>query len=271
MSAEEDVPDGFPAVARYVEEHLGFATSHYNDSYLQRRIQSRIRRTQTDGYRAYLRVLRQDDSEGGALLDALSINVTGFFRNPEVWDGVREILRELTDGQRSVRVWSAACADGREPYSIAMVALDDPAIDADKISIRGTDMNEQALVQAERGVYESNHTSDLDEQLQYLAHYPSYVDRTGDTFEVNDEVKRKVTFEKHDLIRDPTASRFELVVCRNLFIYIDVEFKKPVVDTISEALRPNGYFVIGKAETIPNEVGTDFDVVDGRKRIYRRL
>ncbi len=270
MSVEEDAPDGFAAVTSYVENHLGFATSHYNDSYLQRRIKSRMRRTRSDGYREYLRLLREDDEEGYALLDALSINVTGFFRNPEVWDGIRTVLRELTDERRAVRIWSAACADGREPYSLAMLALDDPAIDAGKVSIRGTDINERALARASEATYESNHTSDLHEQLQYLDHYRTYVDRDGDRFVVGDDVRDLVTFEKHDLIRDATATRFELVTCRNLFIYIDAEYKGPVIDTISEALQDRGYLVIGKAETIPNDAATTFEIVDGRKRIYRR-
>ncbi|PSP78129.1 chemotaxis protein CheR [Halobacteriales archaeon QS_1_68_20] len=269
MSVEEDA-DGFDTVTSYVENNLGFATSHYNDSYLQRRIKSRMRRTRSEDYREYLRLLRNDDEEGYALLDALSINVTGFFRNPEVWDGIRTVLRELTDEHRAVRIWSAACADGREPYSLAMLALDDPNVDADKLSIRGTDINERALARASEAVYESNHTSDLHEQLQYLDHYQAYVERDGDQFVVDDDVKEMVTFEKHDLIRDATAARFELVTCRNLFIYIDVEYKGPVIDTISESLHGGGYLVIGKAETIPKDAATNFEVVDGRKRIYQR-
>ncbi|MEF8774682.1 MAG: CheR family methyltransferase [Halobacteriales archaeon] len=168
MPGQDEIPDGFEAVTDFVEENLAFATSHYNDSYLQRRIRSRMRRTGTDGYREYLQHLRDADEEGDKLLEALSINVTGFFRNSAVWDGIRDALRMLTDNRRTVRVWSAACADGREPYSLAMLALDDPRIDASKLSIRGTDINDRALAHAREAVYESNHTSDLDEQLQYL-------------------------------------------------------------------------------------------------------
>jgi chemotaxis protein methyltransferase CheR len=268
MSAE--TPDGFEAVTDYVEENLQFATSHYNDSYLQRRIKSRIRRTRTDGYRDYLSLLRENDEEGRQLLEALSINVTGFFRNPEVWEGVKSILREQTDEHAAVRVWCAACADGREPYSVAMLALDDPEIDASKVSIRATDINEPVLAAAERGVYERNHTSDLDEQLRFLGHYPTYVERNGEEFSVGERVKQLVTFENHDLIRDRTTGTYELVMCRNLFIYIDPEHKRSIVDTVSGALRTDGYLVIGKAETIPKEVSDLFRVEDGRKRIYRR-
>lgn len=264
-------PEGFEAVTTFVEDNLEFATSHYNDSYLQRRIKSRMRRTKTEGYHDYLELLEGDEDEHRRLLDALSINVTGFFRNPEVWDGIREVLRELDERNRSIRIWSAACADGREPYSLSMLALDDQEVDADRVTIHGTDINERALRLAREGVYESNHTSDLDEQLQYLTHYPSYVDRDADEFTVGETVRERVSFEKHDLIRDDVDARYELVVCRNLFIYIDPEYKQPVMDNVLESLRPGGYLVIGKAETLPQEASGAFEVVDSRKRIYERV
>ena len=262
--------NGFDAVTRFVEENLEFATSHYNDSYLQRRIKSRMRRTESDGYLSYLRLLKSDADEHAKLLDSLSINVTGFFRNPGVWDGIREALRTLDDEHDAVRIWSAGCADGREPYSLAMLALSDPEIDASKVSIVGTDINERALALAQHGIYESNHTSDIDEQLKYLSHYGSLVERDDERFRVTEDVRRQVSFEKHDLIRDEVVRRYEMVVCRNLFIYIDPEYKAPVIENILEGLRPKGYLVIGKAETLPPTAAEKFEIVDSRKRIYRR-
>jgi chemotaxis protein methyltransferase CheR len=263
-------PEGFEAVTAFVEDNLEFATSHYNDSYLQRRIKSRMRRTGTDDYVEYLELLETDEAEHNRLLESLSINVTGFFRNPEVWDGIREVLRTLDAEHGSVRVWSAACADGREPYSLSMLAMDDAEVADRPVTVHATDINERALRLAREGVYESNHTSDLDDQLQYLSHYPTYVDRDGEQFTVTDSVKERVSFEKHDLIRDDVDARYELVVCRNLFIYIDPEFKKRVMDAGREALRPGGYLVIGKAETLPKATSEEFAVFDSRKRIYRR-
>ena len=262
--------DGFDAVTRFVEENLEFATSHYNDSYLQRRIKSRMRRTESEDYLAYLRLLKSDADEHAQLLDSLSINVTGFFRNPDVWDGIREALQTLDDEHDALRIWSAGCADGREPYSLAMLALSDPEIDASKVSIVGTDINDRALALARQGLYESNHTSDIDEQLEYLSHYGSLVERDGERFRVTEDVKQRVTFEKHDLIRDDVDRRYEMVVCRNLFIYIDPEYKGPVIENILDGLRPEGYLVIGKAETLPPSATEEFEIVNSRKRIYRR-
>lgn len=262
---------GFAALARYVEEQLDFATSHYNDSYLDRRFSSRVRRTDSDNYEEYLDLLRSDPSEQEELLDALSINVTGFFRNPEVWDGIRTILQDLTANNRRVNVWSAACADGREPYSISMLAHDDPEIDASALSILATDINEKALEDAQVGRYRSSRTVDIADQLEYLQDYTPYIERNDDQFTISDTVRSPVTFRHHDLINGEPKSGFDLVLCRNLFIYISNEYKVPVLRTVAESLDMNRYLVIGKAETIPPELQDAFSTVDSRLRIYRSI
>jgi chemotaxis protein methyltransferase CheR len=96
------------------------------------------------------------------------------------------------------------------------------------------------------------------------------VARSGDSFRMRERVRRKVTFAKHDLINDESKTGFDLVVCRNLFIYIDNEYKQPILETIAASLKPGGYLVIGKAETIPPQLKSAFEVLDGRLRIYRR-
>lgn len=266
--------EAFDTLLEFVEAELSFATSHYNESYLDRRVSSRIRRSGAEGYAEYLEVLRNDPDEQEALLDALSINVTGFFRNPDVWEGIRDVLRTLAEqnAERNERIhaWSAACADGREPYSLSMLAHADPVVDESAVHILATDISEAALETARAGVYEDSRTTDIDDQLSVLRDYTRFVDRTNGTFRVRDRVKRSVTFERHDLINDDPKSNFDLVICRNLFIYIDNEHKKPMLETIAESLRPGGYLVIGKAETIPPSLKSVFTVCDGRLRIYRR-
>lgn len=262
--------DPFDALCTWVEAELDFATSHYNDSYLDRRIASRMRRSRTSTYEDYLELLQDDPEEQTALLDALSINVTGFFRNPDVWDGIRDILRSLSGTRDEIRVWCAACADGREPYSVAMVARDDDAIDGDAVTVLGTDISEPALETARTGVYRSTRTIDIDEQLRYLSEYTPFVSRDGSSFRIEDSVREAVEFRRHDLINDEPLSGFDVVICRNLFIYIDTEHKAVMLETISESLRQGGYLVIGKTETIPPSLRSDFEVSKGRLRIYKQ-
>ncbi|MFB6164999.1 MAG: protein-glutamate O-methyltransferase CheR [Haloarculaceae archaeon] len=268
--SRQESPDAFDRLLTYVESSVGFETGFYNDAYLDRRITARMRRTGADSYGEYLEQLTDDDAEAGALLDSLSINVTGFFRNPEAWAGIRSVLRTLTDDRRQVRAWSAPCADGREPYSLAMLALDDDEIDARRLSILGTDISEDALSVARAGAYETSQTTDIAEELAPLSDYDPYVDRDGSQFQVREPVRDLVTFEKHDLIRGPEKRNFDLVLCRNLLIYIDTEYKVPIFETIEGSLRGDGYLVIGMTETLPHECRDAFDPVDKRHRIYRR-
>ena len=263
--------ESFVELLEYVEDELGFAASHYNNSYLDRRVTARMRRTDRDSYETYLDHLQSDPDEAKNLLDSLSINVTGFFRNPDVWDGIRDVLRDLSTEQRRLTIWSAACADGREPYSLSMLVHDEPSIDESAVRIVATDISEEALDVARNGVYTESRTADFDSELEYLRDHEQYVehDPETNTYRIDDAVKDLVSFERHDLISGRPKTGFHLVTCRNLFIYIDTEYKRSMLETIKESLRRDGYLVIGKSETIPSSLKSTFTPVDNRSRIYQ--
>ena len=261
----------FEDLLAYIEDELSFSTSHYNDSYLDRRVTARMRRTGSDSYAEYFDLLNGNPDEAEALLDTFSINVTSFFRNPPMWEHLRSVLRTLSAERRQVRLWSAACSDGREPYSLAMLALDDPQVDATSLSITATDISELALESARSGVYLSTRTTDIAEELVTLSDFEPYVHREEDRFSVDEAVKQLVEFRKHDLIRDGPMGTFDLVMCRNLFIYIDPAYKEPLLSTIDASLAEGGYLAIGMAETLPPEYRHAYEPVAHRSRIHRRV
>jgi chemotaxis protein methyltransferase CheR len=268
MNKAED--RAFDSLLEFIEAELDFESGFYNDSYLDRRITARMRRTDHDDYASYKRLLEREEEEQEKLLDSLSINVTGFFRNPEAWEKLRLVLRELTDRHRTVNIWSAPCADGREPYSVAMLALDDPEVSTRNLSILGTDINPDILEAARNGVYETSQTTDIEEELEPLDDYSAYIDRDEDRFEVRDRVKNLVTFEQHDLIRGDSKDGFDLVLCRNLLIYIDSSFKTPIFRTIRGSLAENGHLMIGMTETLPTDLRDEFEPAYKQHRIYKR-
>jgi chemotaxis protein methyltransferase CheR len=268
MSRNEE--RAFHDLLSYIEEEMAFESGFYNDAYLDRRITARMRRTDHDDYTAYRRLLERDESEREALLDSLSINVTGFFRNPEAWEQLRLVLRELTEGHETVRIWSTPCADGREPYSIAMLAMEDPEIDDRHVEITATDINPDILAVARAGAYEPSQTSDIAAELEPLEDPSQYVDEEADRFVVRDAVRQKVSVEQHDLIRGDLRRDFDLVLCRNLLIYIDASYKTPIFRTIRGSLRDGGYLMIGMTETLPTECRDEFEPVYKQHRIYRR-
>lgn len=264
---------GLANVLRYVAERMEFEPESYNESYLDRRVSARMRRTNCEEYGTYLEELRSNADERVALLDALSVNVTSFFRNPIVWEGLRDVLRELTDTNRTVRCWSAACSDGREPYSIAMLARDDPEIHDRAVEITATDIDAETLGNAREGVYESTRTTDIESQLDPLSDPTDHVRITADdsSFAVKSPVKRMVTFEQHDLISGGRKSGYDLVLCRNLLIYIDRSYKEPIFETLTDALRPAGILTIGKSETLPRAFRDEYEPYDRKNHIYRRV
>ncbi|AFK18944.1 protein-glutamate O-methyltransferase CheR [Haloferax mediterranei ATCC 33500] len=271
MPSPTDDPT-FDNLLEYVEKSLHFQTSSYNEAYLDRRISARMRRRRVEDYEEYHSLLREDEDEQQALLDALSVNVTSFFRNPEVWEALREVLRDLSSkGSRHdpIKVWSAACSDGREAYSLAMLAHDDDRIDERRVEIVGTDIKREILRAARNGEYRASETNDVAEQLEPIGRWERFVERDDDIFRVKDAITDMVRFDRRDLIREDPPGTFDLVVCRNLFIYINAESKRAVFETLGSALKPDGYLTIGMTETIPPTCRQQFDPVEKRLRIYR--
>ncbi|WP_435063434.1 CheR family methyltransferase [Halobaculum sp. EA56] len=273
-SADADDGDGdgdLRGVIEFVEDRVPFEPGYYNEAYLGRRIAARMQRRDADDHAEYRALLERDDEEREALLDALTINVTGFFRDPDMWADLRPVLRELSaeNGRDGVDVWSAPCADGREPYSLSMLAADDPEVDERRVRIVAVDISEEALEAARVGLYETTRTTDIGEELAPLSNPEAYVEREGDTFRVRESVKSRVTFEPYDLVSDGAKGGMDLVFCRNLLIYIDSEYKEPLFETLRDSIRPGGYLVLGKTETVPPGCRDAFEPVEKRSRIYR--
>ena len=261
--------EGFGRVIRHIQDEVEFEPEYYNPDYLDRRITARMRRQEVEEYDDYLEILQSDSREKEALMDSLTINVTNFFRNQEMWEALRPVLRDLTDEHRRVRVWSAPCADGREPYSVSMLARDDRRIDDDRLTIVGTDISDEALENAREGTYETTRTTDIGEELSLLDDPEKYVDVDDTTFTVKPEIRDEIRFERHDLIQDGPRRNCDLVFCRNLLIYIDSEFKIPIFETLTDSMQDGSYLVIGMTETIPQELRDDFEPVNKRCRIYQ--
>lgn len=259
----------FGRLVSYLDDEMEFEAGMYNDAYLDRRISARMRRVGADTYDEYLSVLRTDQEERGALRTSLNINVTEFFRNPKVWSSLCDILGGLAS-KGSVNAWSAPCADGREPYSLSMLAMDAEGVDADRVSILATDIDEDALSRGRRGVYGASATQDIAAELAPLDGYDPYVDRDGDSFAVRDAVSDRVTFDRHDLVRDGPKEGFDLVLCRNFLIYIDSSHDRDVIETLLESIRPGGVLVIGTTERLPKECRDSLEPIHRRQRIYRK-
>lgn len=260
MTSDEDE---FKEVLGYVREEMEPHIDGYTRSYLRRRVDSRLRRTDCDGYGDYVELLREDAGERRDLMDAFWINVTGFFRNPDVW----ELLYDVLPDEGGLRAASVGCADGRETYSLAVLGVS-KGLD---VSVTGIDADPHAVEVAREGVYDAG-TDEL-ESVSFVDDATKYVEGTDGGVEVREDLKEHVGFVQGNAMETKRryTGAFDLVLCRNLLIYVRSERRDPIFDGVTGMLGEGGLLVLGKTESVPDEYRDSLETVDGRMRIYRKL
>ena len=270
MTEQLDDPFFLQLTAK-ISRDRGFGCASYKEKCLRRRIAVRMRAKGVLTYEAYARVLDTDTAEYERLLDALTINVTKLFRNWETYSALAEQVVPALWALPTpfIRVWSAGCSSGEEPYSLAALfhrhAAERGAL-AGRVRVLGTDIDRDSLAAADRGAYEEAAFADTPPELR--ARYFSDVA----PHRVSSEVRSLVTFERRDLVGEaaPDGS-FHLIACRNVLIYFDRATQEALFAKFHEALHPGGYLVLGKVETLLGPIRTRFAPVDSRERIFQKI
>src|SRR5262245_33437988 len=279
MGTEIEPP--LQAIHRHLIERHGLDLSRYKESYLRRRLLVRVRALRLSGIEEYARYLRRHPDEPGRLQKALSIKVTGFFRNRACFAFLEEkvvpdLLRRSASRRRRIAIWSAGCATGEEPYSLAALfaaGLDRGAglsrADAAQTQVRilATDVDKAALESARRGVFPAR-------SLMGAApgETARHFDRSADG-QVSPSVRlrRMVRFERESLLDAANRDDLDLVVCRNVLIYFSLEHQALILARFAAALSGGGFLVLGRVERLFGEARALFDVVSARDRVYCRL
>lgn len=257
-----------------VREERGLDVAQYRPRYVERRIAVRLCALGLHTYRQYAAYLDHHPEEYAALLDALTINVTQFFRDPTVYAVFREkvvpslIAAKAAKKQHLLRAWSAGCATGEEPYSLAMSMLDGirrTGAEGMFLSVTGTDIDRNALAVAKRGEY----------PVAQLSHIPTadrhrYIDVDGDVFRMKPEVAKLVRFQYLNLFEDPPIHGVDIVFCRNVFIYFNHDEQDRMIRLFWEGLSRGGYLVLGRSERLAPAFARQFQMVDAKERVYRK-
>ncbi|MGH8256474.1 MAG: chemotaxis protein CheB [Steroidobacteraceae bacterium] len=253
-----------------VRDRTGHDFSAYKTPTVLRRIQRRmglIGATELDSYLGYL---KGRATEAEALANDLMINVTGFFRDPEAWEALREaVVRPLVEARAAgepIRAWVTACASGEEPYTLAMLIAEEAerAGKTFEVKIFATDTADKSLALARAGVYPDGIEADFPpERLE------RFFEKDDHTYRVKKELREQVVFAPQDMLRDPPFSRVDLVTCRNLLIYLEPEAQRRALTLLHFALCDGGYLLLGNSETL-GQAEQLFEVVSKRWRIYRR-
>jgi two-component system CheB/CheR fusion protein len=219
---------------------------------------------------AYIRLLEADPDEVRRLYDDLLIHVTRFFRDPETYGALETaVFPRLVEGRapgEPIRVWVPGCSTGEEPYSIAITLLEYLANRrlALPIQVFGTDISEETVDVARSGMYAENCADDIPPEL-LRRHFL----RVDGGYRVSGVLRDLCVFARQDLLHDPPFSHLDLVVCRNVLIYLEPTAQKRIIGTFHYALRPTGFLMLGMAETTGSAADL-FTLVDKRHRIYRR-
>jgi chemotaxis protein methyltransferase CheR len=266
---EED--PGFELLKRIITGNTGFNCEHYKEAHFRRRINVRIRATNSESYGAYLKLLKKDPQEYEFLVDTLTVNVSEFFRNLETFKIIeKEIIPSIVKYRsesliRSIRIWSAGCAAGEETYSLAILLHRALKTNFDRYRVRiiGTDIDAQSLEKARKGVYGENSLKNLD-----ICTKERYFLKQKDAYQIIDELKSITQFKRHDLISDSRIDHFDLIVCRNVMIYFKKESQEHLQLNFYQALEKGGFFVIGKSETLLETASGLFKPYNTRERLY---
>jgi two-component system, chemotaxis family, CheB/CheR fusion protein len=234
------------AILVRLRAHSGQDFTCYKKSTMARRIQRRMTVHHIDEPQAYLSFLRENPHEVDALMEELLISVTSFFRDPAAWkaladDALPRLIKERADGQ-ALRVWVPGCATGEEAYSVAILLQEQirKAERSHPVQIFATDLDERAIDVARAGLYPEGISADVSaERLK------SFFSREDGAYRIHKSIRDSIVFAMQNLISDPPFTRLDLIVCRNVLIYLDIGAQQHVLPNFHYALRPGGPSVPG--------------------------
>ena len=235
----------FTEFHNWIYREFNINLNAYKQEQLNRRIGSLMSRIDIKSLEDYKKLLRSDNKERQRFLDFITINVTEFFRNPGLFKELEKALKSYLLNNNKLKIWSAACSIGCEPYSIAMMLNEINPMGRNNIV--ATDIDSTILKRASLGEYVQAEMKNIDEDYR-----KKYFKLEKDKYIINNNIKSMVTFKKHDLILDNYEKDFDLIVCRNVIIYFKNDVKKEIFKNFSNSLKKGGLLFVGATESIYN-------------------
>lgn len=257
-----------------LQTKFGKDFSNYRLSCIQRRVALRMSTLKIATLEDYMTYLSGNPKEIEQLLDTVTIHVTEFFRDAEVFDAVAKnilpaiVSRKLHSPSRTIRVWSAGCSTGEEAYSLAILVmrhLRSNGIDL-ALEVYGTDVSKEAYAAAREGVYAARKIESVPADVRR-----KYFEAKGPEYRVVSDVQRRVKFSVHDLFSPPPFSLLDIVVCRNVLIHFDHAVRNDVLGRFHAALGDNGILILGKSEAVMGSALAWYELVDPRNKVYRKI
>lgn len=219
----------------------------YKEKQMKRRIDTLISKNSITSYKDYVALIKKDKDKFEQFVNFLTINVSEFYRNPEQWGILdKEVFPTLIQRfGKSLKIWSAACSTGDEPYSLVMALSKHMPLN--QIKILATDIDKQVLDKARMGLYNEKSIAAVSPEFK-----KKYFTQVGSSWKIADEIKRQVEFKEHNLLKDAYPTGCHLIVCRNVLIYFTEDAKEEIYRKFNSALTKDGILFIGSTEQIMN-------------------
>ncbi|NLM42275.1 MAG: protein-glutamate O-methyltransferase CheR [Firmicutes bacterium] len=233
----------YAKLQRDINKTLGIDLTAYKEQQMRRRINQWLDRHRLSSYDDLIETLGRDREHREKFIEYLTINTSSFFRDKRVFEAIEQVVLPSISKNRRPRIWSAGASIGAEIYSIAMLMKEahfTPGL------LLATDLDEAVLDKAKAGVYLPTQINGMDPK--YLAKY--FTQMSNGNWAIAESIKSLVVFRRHDLLKDPYERNFDMILCRNVFIYFTSETQKRLITNFVQSLVPNGYFVVGSAEQI---------------------
>lgn len=219
----------------------------YKEKQMKRRIDTLISKNGISGYDKYVALIKENNTKFEEFVNYLTINVSEFYRNTDQWQVMdKEIIPGLISRfGKHLKIWSAACSTGDEPYSLVMALS--RHIPLDQIKIHATDLDKQVIAKAKVGLYNEKSIAGVPDDLKR-----KYFTKVGLSYQISDEIKKRVEFSQHNLLKDNYGDGWHMIVCRNVLIYFTEEAKDEVFVKFQKSLASKGVLFIGSTEQIIN-------------------
>ena len=227
-----------------VKRKTGIDLAAYKEAQMKRRLTSLYEKKGYKNFVDFFAALEKDQQLMNEFLDRMTINVSEFYRNSKRWEVLeKKIFPKLLATNRRLKIWSAACSTGEEPYTTTMVLSN--LIPVSQISIFATDLDENAIQRAKMGIYPERSLAEVPNNVKL-----KYFNKQGQLYQVDDSIKNTVTFKKHNLLKDTYEKNFDLIICRNVMIYFTEEAKDQIYKNFSDSLQSGGILFVGSTEQI---------------------
>lgn len=259
--------DSLTKIILILRDYCGIDFSYYKENTIIRRLERRVSINRFDSLEEYLILLSQSDKEKEILFRELLIGVTRFFRDTEAFASLTDniIPQIAASNSKSIRIWSTGCSTGEEVYSLAILFneyFEKNNIECE-LRIFATDIDRHSLNIASQGIYPDNIAADVDNY--YLN---KYFNRIESGFQVKDNIRKMIVFATHNLLKDPPFSKLDMIICRNLFIYLKPDVQLKLLSMFYYSLIPGGFIFMGSSESI-GDMSEAFSTIDSKNKIYK--